>query len=217
MTIRLLLADDHKLFRQGLISLMKTREDLVQVVGEAKTGSEAVLLAKKLKPDIVLLDIYMPDQNGLQAARAIKAHSPGVNIVMLTSSEDDDHLNEAVDVGVSGYLLKDLDANELFDLLEGIRQGEAAITRSMAARLLKTSAHSRDRDQDGKDLTDREIDVLRLVTRGLSNSDIADRLCVSINTVKTHLKNILRKLDLENRTQAAAYAFKIGINSGEKR
>jgi len=217
MTIRLLIADDHKLFRQGLISLMKTREDLVQVIGEAKTGSEAVLLAEKLKPDIVLLDIYMPDQNGLQAAREIKAHSPEVNIVMLTSSEDDDHLIEAVNAGVSGYLLKNLDADELFDLLAGIRKGEAAITRSMAARLLKTSAHSRDGDQDGEDLTNREIDVLRLVARGLSNSDIADRLCVSINTVKTHLKNILSKLDLENRTQAAAYAFKSGIISGEKK
>ena len=102
MAIRLLIADDHKLFRQGLISLMKTREDIVQVVGEAKTGSEAVLLAEKLKPDIVLLDIYMPDKNGLQAARDIKAHSPEVNIVMLTSSEDDDHLTEAGDIGVSG-------------------------------------------------------------------------------------------------------------------
>lgn len=217
MTIRLLIADDHKLFRQGLISLMKTREDLVQVVGEAKTGSEAVLLAEKLNPDIVLLDIYMPDQNGLQAARDIKAHSPEVNIVILTSSEDDDHLNEAVDVGVSGYLLKNLDADELFDLLDGIRKGEAAITRSMAARLLKTVAHSWDKDPNSGDLTDREIDVLRLVARGLSNSYIADELCVSINTVKTHLKNILNKLDLENRTQAAAYAFKSGIISGENR
>jgi len=216
MAIRLLIADDHKLFRQGLISLMKTREDIVQVVGEAKTGSEAVLLAEKLKPDIVLLDIYMPDKNGLQAARDIKAHSPEVNIVMLTSSEDDDHLTEAVDIGVSGYLLKNLDAEELFDLLDGIRQGEAAITRSMASRLFKIFAHSQERDQGCEDLTDREIDVLRLVTRGLSNSDIADELCVSINTVKTHMKNIFNKLGLENRTQVVAYAFKSGIISGEK-
>jgi DNA-binding NarL/FixJ family response regulator len=213
MTIQVLIADDHKLFRQGLISLIKTREDFVQVIGEAETGEEAVRLTKELAPDIVLLDIYMPDLNGLEAARQIKTDMPDVDIVMLTSSEEDEHLKEAVGIGVSGYLLKNLDGDELFDLLAGIEKGEAAITRSMAARLLKTASKPRDGIPEMEDLTDREVEVLNLVARGFSNSDIAEELCISINTVKSHLKSILAKLNLENRTQAAAFAYKTGMIS----
>lgn len=209
MTIRVLIADDHKLFRQGLISLMKTREDLVEVVGEAETGQKAVQMAEELKPDIVLLDIYMPDGNGLEAARAIRAKIPQTAIVMLTSSELDEHLNEAVKIGVEGYLLKNLDGEELFGLLAGIQKGEAAMTRTMAARLLKsmTAAGA----AAGQELTEREVEVLRLVARGDSNLQIAEQLYISINTVKTHLKNILSKLQLENRTQVAAFAARAGL------
>ncbi len=213
MTIQVLIADDHKLFRQGLISLIKTREDFVQVIGEAETGEEAVRLTKELAPDIVLLDIYMPDLNGLEAARQIKSDVPDVDIVMLTSSEEDKHLKEAVGIGVSGYLLKNLDGDELFDLLVGIEKGEAAITRSMAARLLKTASKPQNGIPEMEGLTEREIEVLNLVARGFSNSDIAEELCISINTVKSHLKSILAKLNLENRTQAAAYAYKTGMIS----
>ena len=213
MTIQVLIADDHKLFRQGLISLIKTREDFVQVIGEAETGEEAVRLTKELAPDIVLLDIYMPDLNGLEAARQIKRDVPDVDIVMLTSSEEDEHLKEAVGIGVSGYLLKNLDGDELFDLLAGIEKGEAAITRSMAARLLKTASKPLNGIPEMEDLTEREVEVLNLVARGFSNSDIADELCISINTVKSHLKSILSKLNLENRTQAAAFAYKTGMVS----
>lgn len=213
MTIQVLIADDHKLFRQGLISLIKTREDFVQVIGEAETGEEAVRLTKELAPDIVLLDIYMPDLNGLEAARQIKRDMLDVDIVMLTSSEEDEHLKEAVGIGVSGYLLKNLDGDELFDLLAGIEKGEAAITRSMAARLLKTASKPLNGIPEMQDLTEREVEVLNLVARGFSNSDIADELCISINTVKSHLKSILSKLNLENRTQAAAFAYKTGMVS----
>lgn len=214
MTIKVLIADDHKLFRQGLIGLMKTREDLVEVIGEAETGEEAVSLAGKLHPDVILMDIYMPQMDGLEAAKEIHERFPGIAIVMLTSSEKDGHLYEAVQVGVSGYLLKSLDANELFDLLKGVVKGETAMTRAMAGKLLKSVANRMaDEDKGEQSLTERELLVLRLVASGASNQEIADKLTISINTVKSHLKNILEKLQLENRTQAATYALKHGLVS----
>ena len=215
MTIRILVADDHKLFRQGLISLMLTHDELVEVVGEASTGDEAVRMAGKLKPDVVLMDIYMPDGNGLQATREIKTRFPKMAVVMLTSSESDEHLYEAVRLGASGYLLKSLDAEELFDLLDGVMHGEAAMTRVMAARLLKgvasNSAHNT--SHVAEHLTEREVDVLRLVAQGYSNPQIAGELCITVNTVKSHLKNILAKLQLDNRTQVATYAVQSGLVS----
>ena len=212
MTIKVLIADDHKLFRQGLIGLMKTREDLVQVVGEAETGEEAIQLTDELKPDVVLMDIYMPEMDGLQAAREIRARFPEVAIVMLTSSERDGHLYEAVKLGVSGYLLKSLDADELFDLLGGVAKGEPAMTRAMAGKFLKAVATRMADEEKGEEaLTERELFVLRLVASGASNQEIADKLSISVNTVKSHLKNILSKLQLENRTQAATYAMQHGL------
>ncbi|MDP1603758.1 MAG: response regulator transcription factor [Legionella sp.] len=214
MTIKVLIADDHKLFRQGLIGLMKTQEDLVEVIGEAETGEEAVALAEQLRPDVILMDIYMPQMDGLQAAKEIHERFPTIAIVMLTSSEKDGHLYEAVQVGVSGYLLKSLDADELFDLLKGVVKGEPALTRAMAGKLLKSVANRMaDEEKGEQSLTERELLVLRLVASGASNQDIADKLTISINTVKSHLKNILDKLQLENRTQAATYALKHGLVS----
>lgn len=214
MTIRVLIADDHKLFRQGLIGLMKTREDLVEVIGEAETGEEAVRLAGELNPDVILMDIYMPQMDGLQAAKEIHIRFPKIAIVMLTSSERDGHLYEAVQVGVSGYLLKSLDADELFDLLSGVVNGETAMTRAMAGKLLKAVANRMvDEDKGEQALTERELFVLRLVASGASNQEIAQKLSISVNTVKSHLKNILDKLQLENRTQAATYALKHGLIS----
>lgn len=214
MTIKVLIADDHKLFRQGLISLMRTREDLVEVVGEAASGMEAIQLTDWLHPDVVLMDIYMPEMDGLQAAKEIRVRFPHVAIVMLTSSERDGHLYEAVQIGVSGYLLKSLDATELFDLLIGVVKGEIAMTRTLASKLLKAVANRLADDEKGEQaLTERELYVLRLVASGATNSEIADKLSISINTVKSHLKNILGKLQLENRTQAATYALKHGLVS----
>lgn len=207
LPIKVLVADDHRLFRQGLISLMRTRPDLVEVIGEAETGSEAVSMAQRLQPDLILMDIYMPQGDGLQAAREIREQDPDVDIVILTASDTDEHLDEAVRLGVSGYLLKNLDASELFDLIEGVDRGEAALTRAMATRVLKGVAR---RDPDGNQeeelLTEREIEVLRYLARGNSNPQIAGELNISVNTVKTHISHILDKLHLENRTQAATYA-----------
>lgn len=217
MTIKVLIADDHKLFRQGLISLMKTREDLVEVIGEVETGKDAVRLAEQLHPDVVLMDIYMPHGDGLKATKEIRERFPSIAVVILTASENDEHLYEAVKLGVSGYLLKSLDAKELFELLAGIIEGEAAMTRSMVTRLLKGVAkRSMDGAKGEEALTERELIVLRLVASGASNSYIAEKLSISVNTVKSHLKNILAKLQLENRTQAAAYAVKLGLVSNSK-
>ena len=214
MTIRVLIADDHKLFRQGLISLMRTREDLVEVVAEAETGIEAVRLAGLLHPDVILMDIYMPQGNGLQATSEIHQRYPEIAVVILTSSESDEHLYESVRLGASGYLLKSLDAEELFSLLTGVLHGEAAMTKAMAARLLKGIAkRSADPDQGEEPLTERELMVLKLVAKGESNPQIAESLSISVNTVKSHLKSILEKLQLDNRTQAAAYAVNRGLTS----
>jgi DNA-binding NarL/FixJ family response regulator len=212
LPLRVLVVDDHKLFRQGLIGLMNTRPDIVQVIGEAGTGRDAFDLAQQLKPDVVLLDILIPDGDGLQTAALIRKTLPQIAIVMLTSSELDEHLYQAVRLGVAGYLLKTLDADELFNLLIGIAHGEAAMTRAMAARLLKDVAKRAIHTEDGQAaLTEREIQVLRLVAQGSSNPEIAEKLCISINTVKTHLSSILHKLQLENRTQAATYAVQSGL------
>jgi DNA-binding NarL/FixJ family response regulator len=212
MTLKVLIADDHRLFRQGLISLMKTRDDLVEVIGEAQTGEEAVRMSASLHPDVIFMDIYMPQVDGLQAAREIKQRFPGIAVIMLTSSENDKHLYESIQLGASGYLLKSLDAAELFDLLEGVREGEVAMTRSMATQLMKVVARrSTDTGKGEETLTERELTVLRLVAGGASNPGIAEELSISVNTVKSHIKNILSKLQLENRTQAATYALQRGL------
>lgn len=209
-TLRVLLADDHQLFRQGLVSLMNTRPDLVDVVGEASDGWETLHLTRKLQPDVILMDILMPGCDGLEATRRIKTELPEINIVMLTSSDEDAHLLEAIRLGADGYLLKNLDAHELFGMLEGLQSGEAAITRAIASRLVK-GLSAEQRGSSRASLTDREMDVLQFVVRGATNPEIAEELYISVNTVKVHVRHILEKLDAENRTQAAAYAVQAGL------
>lgn len=212
MKIKVLIADDHTLFRQGLIGLMETREDLVEVAGEAATGQEAIQLVERLHPDIVLMDIYMPNGDGLQAAREIRSRFPETRVIMLTSSESDEHLYQAVQAGACGYLLKNLDAQHLFDMLCGAMSGEAAMTREMASRLLKgVIKHTADLDEAKEVLTERELAVLRLVALGDSNQEISEKLCISVNTAKSHIRSILDKLQLQNRTQAANYAISRGL------
>ena len=216
MPLRVLVADDHRLFRQGLIGLMQTRRDLIEVVGEAATGREALSQAERLRPDVVLMDIQMPDGSGLQATAQMRQTLPDTAVVILTASELDEHLYEAVRLGTAGYLLKSLDADELFELLAGVARGEPAVTRTMAARMLRSVAqHSAHGRPCGPALTERELDVLRLVAQGASNARVAEQLYITINTVKAHLKNILEKLQLQNRTQAAAYAMRNGLLSSE--
>jgi DNA-binding NarL/FixJ family response regulator len=214
LPLSILIADDHRLFRQGLIGLLNTRPDLVCVVGEAATGRECLSLVERIHPDVVLMDIQMPDGGGLQTTQVIRQRWHDVRVVILTASESDEQLYQAVELGVAGYLLKSLDAVELFDLLVSVARGEAALTRAMAARLLKDVARRAARPEEVPfDLTEREINVLHLVAQGATNPEIAERLCISINTVKTHLSSILEKLHLDNRTQAAAYAVQAGLVS----
>ena len=214
MTLKIVVADDHKLFRQGLIGLMRAHDDVVKVVGEASSGQEAIRLAHQLRPDVILMDIQMPNGDGLQATRQIRETLPEVAVVILTASESDEHLYEAVRLGASGYLLKDLDGTELFDLLAGITDNEVAMTRAMASRLLKIMANNNGQDDDvARGLTEREIEVLHLLAQGASNPQIAAELFITVNTVKSHISHILTKLQLENRTQAAAYAVQKGIST----
>jgi DNA-binding NarL/FixJ family response regulator len=213
--LRMLVADDHRLFRQGLIALLKTRRDLINVIGEASSGCEAVKMIQTLQPDVVLMDISMPNGDGLEAAACIREHYPNIGVVMLTASEADEDLYRAMQLGAAGYLLKDLDADEMFEMLEGVGRGEVVMTRAMGARLLKRIANPpRHASDDLREvLTEREIEVLRLVTQGASNPQIAEAMTISINTVKVHLRNILDKLSVENRTQAAAMALRCGLVS----
>lgn len=215
LPLRTVVADDHRLFRQGLISLMNTRPDLVTVIGEAEDGAGVILLCEQLKPDLVLLDILMPHVDGLQAARRIRELSPDTAIIMLTASETDEHLEQAIRLGVAGYLSKSLDSGELFDLVLGVTRGEVAVTHATATRVMRSLGRMRSQDPIDQ-ITARELEVLRLAAAGESNPQIAVRLQISVNTVKAHIKSILEKLDLENRTQLAAYAMRRGLITQEE-
>lgn len=208
--MRVLLADDHPLFRDGVRSLLQARG--VEVVGEAGDGQEAVEAALRLRPDVVLMDISMPRMDGLEATRLIKARLPQVKIVMLTVSDEDRTLFEAVKGGAQGYLLKNLQAEEFFDLLSGVERGEAPISRSLAGRILEEFARRRGArpQEEAEELTEREREVLRAVSGGASNREVAAALHISENTVKFHMKNILDKLHLRNRAEVVAYAARRG-------
>jgi DNA-binding NarL/FixJ family response regulator len=211
--MRVLIADDHPLFRDGLRSLLEARG--IEVVGEARNGREAVERVRRLDPDVVLMDLSMPEVNGLAATRLISAAVPNVKVVILTASEDDADLFEAIKSGAQGYLFKNLDSNELFRLLEGVARGEPALTPGLARKLLGEFARPAPAPRapaDRAELTDREREVLDLLVQGITtNRELAERLVVSENTVKYHLRNILDKLHLQNRAQVVAYAVRQGM------
>ena len=213
-TIRVLLVDDHGLFRKGVAATLAEHSDF-QVVGEATDGRQAVAKTRELIPDVVLMDISMPDLNGLEATRQIKAELPNVKIVILTIAEGDQNLFEAIKGGAQGYLLKDVEPEHLVEMIHGVFRGEAPISKTAAAKIL-TEFSRQARVTDGDDrsstgLTAREKEVLGLVAGGATNKEIAAALGISPSTVKNHLQNILEKLHLENRVQAAAYALRGGI------
>ncbi len=210
--MRLLIADDHVLFRDGLKSLLSARG--LQVVGEASNGREAFELAQRLKPDIVLMDLAMPEMNGLAATRLISAELPQVKVVVLTASHEDEDLFEAIKSGAEGYLLKDLEADRFFPLLEGVLRGEPALTPLLARKLLSEFANPRQAvaDKDPDALTARELEVLEAMVAGVTtNRELAKHLGISENTVKFHVRNILDKLHLHNRAQVVSHALRHGI------
>lgn len=216
--IRVLLVDDHSLFRQGLAALLR-KEKGFEVAGEAQDGIEAVARAKELKPDLVVMDVSMPRCDGVEAARRIRQAFPSMKVVMLTILEQDKKLFEAIKAGAHGYLLKNVKPEALFQTLRGVVAGEAAISRATATKILNEFAeHERGgADAYEEELSERELSVLQLITQGMTNKDIGHTLHIAENTVKNHLKNILAKLQVENRVQAAALALKTGIVSEKDR
>lgn len=208
--MRILVADDHSLFRDGIISLLEAAG--FEVVGQVGDGQAAIEAVQRLRPDLVLLDITMPQMSGLEALRHIKAKRPETQVVMLTVSDEDVDLFEAIESGALGYLLKDLSAEEFFEMLDGLQRGEAALTRRTATRLMQRLTTPSDRQQEpAQNLTPREIELLRLVTEGMSNKAIAQALSISGNTVKYHIRNILQKLNAQNRTEAVTHAIGAGL------
>ena len=218
--IRVLLVDDHALFRKGVAGLINSREDM-EVVGEARDGQEGLDKARELMPDLILMDVQMPGWGGLETTQRIKEEMPYVKIVMLTVSGNDGDLFEAIKAGAQGYLLKDIEPEELVEMLRGVRRGEAPLSRLSAARILEEFARLAEKETwlpgPADSLTAREREVLKLVARGATNKEIAVELFISENTVKNHLSNILAKLHLRSRAQAAAYALREGLSGDSSR
>jgi len=204
--ISVLIADDHPFVRHGLRTYLETLDDM-DVAGEAADGAEAVELAGRLLPDVVLMDLVMPELDGIEATRRIKAASPATKVIALTSFDDDEKVFPAIKAGAAGYLLKDVRPAELAEAVRKASRGEALLAPSVAAKLMQEVAGER----PSSGLTDRELEVLRLIARGLPNKQIAQELVVSEKTVKTHVSNILAKLHLADRTQAALYAVREGL------
>ncbi len=212
--LRVLLVDDHVLFRKGIAALLASRQR-IEVVGEASNGLEAIECAQQTIPDVVLMDIHMPKCDGLEAVKIIKREMPHVHIIMLTVSDNESDLFTAIKNGADGYLLKNLEPVQLFEMLEGIHRGEAPISGVLAAKILNEFRQSVNKGnplveaRDG--LSPREIEVLELVVQGATNKEIGTALCIAEDTVKIHLRNILEKLHLQNRIQAAVYAVRQGL------
>jgi DNA-binding NarL/FixJ family response regulator len=210
--IRVLVVDDHALFRRGLQMVLE-QEDDIEVVGEASDGAEAVVKATDSTPDIVLMDVRMPRRGGIEACTAIKDAVPSAKIIMLTISDEEADLYEAIKAGAMGYLLKEISIDEVAVAVRAVHGGQSLISPSMAAKLLTEFAAMVKKGDERQQvptprLTDREMEVLKLVARGLNNRDIAKELFISDNTVKNHIRNILEKLQLHSRMEAVVYAVR---------
>jgi DNA-binding NarL/FixJ family response regulator len=211
-TLRVMVVDDHALFRRGLEMVLESESD-IELVGEASDGEEAVKRAEELVPDVVLMDVRMPKRSGIEAARQVRELLPHVKILMLTISDDEADLYEAIKSGAAGYLLKEIPIEEVADAIRSVWAGQSRISPSMASKLLtEFAAMSKAADERPQmptpKLTDREMEVLRLVAQGMNNRDIAKALFISENTVKNHIRNILEKLHLHSRMEAVVYAVR---------
>ena len=209
--ITVLLVDDHEVVRSGVSAFLASQPDF-EVIGEAKSGTEAVNLAQKLVPDVVLMDLVMAKMDGVEATRQVKTVSPRTKIVVLTSYHQDEYIFPALQAGAISYILKDVKMDELAAALRRAAQGEATLHPKVASRVIQ-ELHGANREELNPytELTDREMEVLKLIAKGQSNSEIAESLVISVNTVKGHVSNILSKLHLADRTQAAVFAWQQGI------
>ncbi|NTW02753.1 MAG: response regulator transcription factor [Oscillochloris sp.] len=212
--IRLLIADDHVLVRKGIRALL-ARDPAILVVGEASNGQAAIDAAAALCPDVVLMDLSMPVLDGIEATRQISASQPEVRILVLTSFTTDDKVFPALKAGALGYLLKDSEPDALVQAIRQVARGESSLHPAIARKVLQELNHTAQpaRPATPDPLTEREVEVLRLIAHGLSNKEIADRLVVTEKTARTHVSNILRKLQLASRTQATLYALREGLAS----
>jgi NarL family two-component system response regulator LiaR len=209
--ITIMIVDDHEMVRNGAKGYLEVQPEIT-VVGEAESGAEAVRLAREFVPDVVLMDLVMPGMDGVEATRKVKDISPRTQIIILTSFHEDEHIFPALQAGAISYLLKDVKAAELVEAIRKASKGEATLHPRVASRLIKQfSRKEPDRRSLFTELTKREVEVLTLIARGFTNQKIADELVISIGTVKGHVSNILSKLHLADRTQAAVYAWQEGI------
>lgn len=211
--LRIMIVDDHRLVRRGIANLLSSQADM-DVVGEAGDGSQAIRLAQELQPDVILMDIRMPECDGITATRIIKAQCPDAHVVVLTVSEEDEDLFEALKSGAEGYLLKDTDPEYLFESLRDVANGEAAMSATMAAKLIQEFRRGQASTQQRPEttpLSEREREILGYVSVGLSNKEIAARLYLSVGTVKNHLHSIIEKLHTQNRAQAVAEGIRSGL------
>ncbi len=209
-TIRVLICDDHALFRRGLVMVLES-EDGIDVVAEAEDGEDAVARAEETVPDVVLMDVRMPKMSGIEATRAIADVVPSAKILMLTVSDEEEDLYEAVKAGATGYLLKEISIEEVANAIRAVTTGQSLISPSMASKLLSEFNNLAKQAQQkvmAPRLTDRELQVLKLVAKGLSNREVAEELFISENTVKNHVRNILEKLHLHSRMEAVVYAVR---------
>jgi DNA-binding NarL/FixJ family response regulator len=208
MGIRILIADDHHVVRRGLAFFLKTQKD-IEIIGEAGNGKEAVELARTLKPDLILMDLVMPEIDGIQATKMIKSEMAEIKIMMLTSFSDQDHVIPALEAGASGYQLKDIEPDELIKCIRKIMSGENQLHPKATSHLLANLSNKESNEKNSlEQLTKRELDVLKEIARGKSNKEIASTLFITEKTVKTHVSNLLAKLELADRTQAALFAVK---------
>jgi DNA-binding NarL/FixJ family response regulator len=208
VSIRVLIVDDHHVVRRGLVFFLRTQKDL-EIIGEAANGNEAVELAKSLKPDIILMDLVMPEMDGIQATKIIKQEQPDIKIMMLTSFSDQDHVIPALEAGASGFQLKDIQPDELVTSIKKIIGGENQLHPKATSHLLANLSNKSKQEKNLlEDLTKRELDVLKEIAKGKSNKEIASSLFITEKTVKTHVSHLLSKLELADRTQAALYAVK---------
>jgi NarL family two-component system response regulator LiaR len=207
-----LLVDDHAIVRKGIRALLATEPD-ISIIGEAEDGVQAVDMAMSLNPDVVLMDLEMPNMDGIQATQKLAQSLPEARILVLTSFATDDKVFPAIKAGAHGYLLKDSDPDELLESLRKVGSGESSLHPTIAKKLLEELARPNQAPPTQDPLTERELEVIRLVARGMNNQEIADELVISEATVRTHVSNILSKLHLASRTQAALYALREGLAS----